>query len=291
MYVGPIFRSFFEQEKPALLEQIDTEIGKVKDQKAPTPTRGRNVPKVGSSESGAAGGEEEEEDPIQMQIKQESLIPRVDISEQLNKTLMLQLGDKNWKERQAALERIEQILEYNKFIEANLGELPTCLSKRLTDTNKILAGTSLKITEKLAEALGSHGRKFVSSLAPGMIQALSDAKEALRKNAISALSAWFDHCGGIGPFLENELLLESFSSATNPNIKAELCGWLCIVLPKCKVGKVPPELKAIIPSVFTFIEDRSPDVRTKATELILPLMTHVGPNDMLRAMQKAKVCL
>ena len=52
MYVGPIFRSFFEQEKPALLEQIDTEIGKVKDQKAPTPTRGRNVPKVGSSESG-----------------------------------------------------------------------------------------------------------------------------------------------------------------------------------------------------------------------------------------------
>ena len=154
-------------------------------------------------------------------------------------------------------------------MEANLGKLPVSLNKRLTDTNTILAGTALKIY--------------------GMIQALSDAKEALRKTAVSALSAWFDNCGGLAPFLENELLAEAFSTATNPNIKAELCGWLCLVLPKCKTGKLPPELKAIIPSVFAFIEDRSPDVRTKATELILPLMTHVGPNDMLRAMQKAKV--
>jgi cytoskeleton-associated protein 5 len=121
-----------------------------------------------------------------------------------------------------------------------------------------------------------------------MIQALSDNKEALRKTALSALNAWFDNCGGLVPFIEGELLMESFSAATNPNVKSELCGWLAQVLPKCKKGKLPPELKAIIPTVYLFIEDRNPEVRTKAQELLLPLMEHVGPNDMMRVMQKSK---
>jgi cytoskeleton-associated protein 5 len=82
--------------------------------------------------------------------------------------------------------------------------------------------------------------------------------------------------------------MESFSAATNPNVKSELCGWLAQVLPKCKKGKLPPELKAIIPTVYLFIEDRNPEVRTKAQELLLPLMEHVGPNDMMRVMQKSK---
>jgi hypothetical protein len=68
------------------------------------------------------------------------------------------------------------------------------------------------LSEKLTQALG-------------MIQALSDNKEALRKTTVSALNAWFDNCGGLAPFLEGELLLESINAATNPNIKAELCGW------------------------------------------------------------------
>ena len=34
-------------------------------------------------------------------------MPRVDISDQLTEELMTQLTDKNWKERQAALEKIE----------------------------------------------------------------------------------------------------------------------------------------------------------------------------------------
>ena len=296
MYAGPSFRSLFEQEKPAILEQIDTEIDKVKNEKPPVPIRGRNVPNAASSGgakgSGADAEEEDEaDDPLQQQLKQESLMPRTDISGDLTETLMDQLNDKNWKERQAALEKLDQILRDNKFIEANLNEFPTHLNKRLNDTNKILATTALKISEKLAQALGSQGKKYVSVLAPGMIQALSDNKPALRNTALGALTCWFDNCGGLAPFLEGDLLVEAFSTATNPNIKAELCGWLCQVLPKCKQGKLPPELKAIIPCVFSYIEDRSQEVRVKSQELILPLMMHVGPNDMLRAMQKAKVAL
>ena len=290
MYVGPNFRALFDQEKPALLEQIDAEIDKVKATKPPAPIRGKNVASAAQAQNGdGEAAADEEPDPIKMQLEQEALMPRADIGAQLADSLMEQLNDKNWKERQAALERIEAILRENKFIEPNLNEFPTHLNKRLVDTNKILAGTALKISEKLAQALGTQGKRYVSVLASGMIQALSDNKDALRKTAISALNAWFDNCGGLVPFLEGDLLLESFSTATNPNVKTELCGWLAQVLPKCKVGKMPPELKAIIPHVYAFVEDRNPEVRTKAQELILPLMAHVGPNDMLRVMQKAKV--
>ncbi len=229
-----------------------------------------------------------EDDPEEQQRRQEALMPRTDIADQFTDTLMEQLNDKNWKERQAGLEKIEQLLRDNKFIEANLAEFPTNLGKRLTDTNKILATTALKICEKLAVALGSQGRRFVSVLAPGMIQVLSDNKPALRNTALAALTAWFDNCGGLAPFLEGDMLLEALSAATNPNIKAEMCAWLCQVLAKCKKGKVPAELKAIVPTVYAYVEDRNPEVRTKSQELVLPLMMHIGPFEMLRAMQKIK---
>ena len=122
------------------------------------------MPKASKSQgSGEEGGaDEEEDDPVEQQRKQEELMPRTDISEQLNEALLEQLNDKNWKERQAALEKLEQILRENKFIEANLpGDFMASLAKRLTDTNKILATTTLKITEKLAVALGSQGKRYV----------------------------------------------------------------------------------------------------------------------------------
>ena len=283
-------RGLFDQEKPALLEQIDAEIEKVKGEKAPVPIRGRNVPSASSSNGGGGGGEAaaEEDDPMQQQLAQEALLPRTDISSQLNDSLIEQLNDKNWKERQAALEKLENILRDNKFIEPNLNELPANLNKRVVDTNKILATTSLRICEKLAQALGSQGRRYVSVLAPGMIAALCDAKETLRKAAVSALNAWHDNCGGLAPFIEGEQFAETMQTATNPNIKAELCGWLTTVLPKHKPGKLPSELKLTVPHVFAYIEDRNPDVRARAQELLVPLMTHVGANEMLRAMQKCK---
>ena len=73
---------------------------------------------------------------------------------------MNQIVDKNWKERQAALEKIEAILRDNKFIVANLNELATHLNKRVVDSNKNLATTALKICEKLAEAMGQNGKKY-----------------------------------------------------------------------------------------------------------------------------------
>jgi cytoskeleton-associated protein 5 len=124
MYVGPNFRSLFEQEKSAVLEQIDAEIEKVKNEKPPVPIRGKNQPNASASNGGAENGDNDEEDdaddPVQQQLRTEALMPRTDISGLLADSLIDQLNDKNWKERQAALEKLDQILRDNKFIEPNL---------------------------------------------------------------------------------------------------------------------------------------------------------------------------
>jgi cytoskeleton-associated protein 5 len=148
----------------------------------------------------------------------------------------------------------------------------------------------MKICEKLAQAMGTQGKRYVATFAPNMIVALGDSKENVRKSSITSMNAFVDNCGGLMPFIENELLSSSMTAATNPNIKAELCGWLIENLQKIKPGKhLPPqELKPIVPTVFSYVEDRHPDVRAKSQELIMPLMTHVGTNEMLRAMQKLK---
>ena len=198
-----------------------------------------NASSNGGGDQDDEGEESAATDPVKLQLQQEALMPRTDIGPLITEAFIEQLGDKNWKERQAALERLDSILRENKFIEPNLGELPVALSKRSTDTNKILATTSLKMCERLAQALGSQGKRYVSVMAPSMIQALSDNKDTLRKAAVDALTAWFDSCGGLVPFLEADMLAESLSKATNPNIKAEMCGWLATVLSKSKPVKIP----------------------------------------------------
>ena len=290
LYMGANTRVLFENEKPALLEQIDAEIEKQKGQTAPAPIRGKK--KGGMANGGASNGDAGDDDDggggggEQQQKPEEDLLPRNDISGLITEELITQLNDKNWKERQAALEKIEGILRENKFIVANLpGDLLSSLNKRLGDSNKILATTSLKICEKLAESMGVAGKKYCSSLGSGMIQALGDNKDTIRKQALSALNAWFNNCGGLQAFLENECLVESFAT-TNPHLKSELCGWLKEVLPKSK--KLPPELKAIIAPIYVCIEDRNPDVRSQAQSVVEPLMAHVGINDMLRVLQKLK---
>jgi hypothetical protein len=141
------------------------------NEKPPTPVvRDRNMP--GASANGGQDdrdAEEATEDPVKSKKQEKALLPRTDISLLFNEQLREQLGDENWKERQAALERIDLILRENQFIEPNLGELPPALCLRFTDTNKKLATSALKICGKIAVALGSQGNHYLSAMAPGMI--------------------------------------------------------------------------------------------------------------------------
>ena len=66
------------------------------------------------------------------------LMPKVDISGQIKADLIKELGDKNWKIRGEALQKIQDIIAQAKFVQPSLGELPGALKGRLGDSNKNL---------------------------------------------------------------------------------------------------------------------------------------------------------
>lgn len=59
-------------------------------------------------------------------------------SPQITSSLVSDLGDKNWKVRGEALQKVTDILAAAKFIEPSLGDLPGALKGRLGDSNKNL---------------------------------------------------------------------------------------------------------------------------------------------------------
>ena len=79
MYVGANIRIFFEEEKPALLQQIDAEFAKVQDEKPPVPTRRFRDDE--DEEEAAAGDTEVSEagDDVTPVVNLEDIVDRTDI--------------------------------------------------------------------------------------------------------------------------------------------------------------------------------------------------------------------
>ncbi|XP_078586783.1 cytoskeleton-associated protein 5-like isoform X4 [Branchiostoma floridae x Branchiostoma japonicum] len=279
MYMGAQLRIFFEDEKPALLQQIDAEIEKMSGEKPPAPTRGLRKKSEGE-EGGDEEGEEEEDQAAAINI--EDLVPRTDVSERMRPELMNELGDKNWKVRKEALEKVSGILEEAKFITPSLGDLPSALKARLGDSNKILVINTLTICTTIATAMGPNIRQHVCVIGPGILQTLGDSKEHVRQAGLAALNAVVEQTG-ITPFMENEMMSDALRS-TSPMLKIELFGWLAVKLMTVKT--CPPDLINCLPMLYASLEDRNADVRKNAQGAVVPFMYHLGYEKMNRAVGK-----
>ncbi|KAK6191581.1 hypothetical protein SNE40_003232 [Patella caerulea] len=277
MYMGSTLRVFFESEKPALLQQIDAEFEKVKDQKPTPPTRGL---------TGAAdgGGEDEEEVEEAADIPVQDLVPRVDIIEKITPELLEEMSDKNWKVRGEALSKVTAILNEAKFITPNIGTLPDALKLRLADSNKIMVNTTIGICQALGTAMGPHCKNHVRVIGPGLIGCLADAKPQVRTAATNALNVWVEHTT-LTPLVECEALSDSLK-IENPNLRTELLSWLSEKLPSHRI--LPTEIRQCIPHVLNCLEDRNGDVRKKAQESLVPFMIHTGYDSFLKASSKLK---
>lgn len=55
--------------------------------------------------------------------------------------LIGKLNDKNWKIRKEGLDTVVEILNEAKFVSASIGDLPSALKGRLSDSNKLLVST------------------------------------------------------------------------------------------------------------------------------------------------------
>lgn len=285
MYVGANLRMFFEEEKPALLQQIDAEFEKMKGEKPPAPTlglapKGSDDDNEGADEEDGRGGGEDGTPVINMA----DLVDRTDISNQITPGLITELGDKNWKVRGEALQKVVDILSAAKFITAELGELPPALKARLGDSNKNLVTITLNICASIATAMGPNVNRHLKILGAGIFSTLADAKNAVRAAGVSALNSWHKEIG-LTPFIEGEVIFGALCTE-NPNLRTEVLSWLEEKLPTEK--NLPKELVATVAPLYSCLEDRSGDVRKKAQAVVPLMMQHVGWDAMSKQANKLK---
>ena len=136
-------------------------VHQVAGETAPAPTRGPNVRSAeeeGEEEVAGGGGGGGAAPAMSLA----DLMPKVDISGQIKSDLIKELGDKNWKIRGEALQKVscmvhqplplpshissssssfsqvQGIIAAAKFVQPSLGDLPGALKGHLGDSNKNL---------------------------------------------------------------------------------------------------------------------------------------------------------
>ncbi|XP_078139030.1 cytoskeleton-associated protein 5 isoform X2 [Centroberyx gerrardi] len=280
LYMGAPLRMFFEDEKPALLAQIDAEFEKMQGQSPPASIRGSK--KAGMAEEGDEEEEQDEDGGGGQDIM--DLLPRSDISDKITSDLVSKIEDKNWKIRKEGLDEVTAIISEAKFITANIGELPLALKGRLTDSNKILVQQTLSILQQLATAMGPGLKQHIKSLGIPIITVLGDSKANVRAAALATLQAWVEQTG-MKEWLEGEDLADELKRE-NPFLRQELLGWLAEKLPTLRT--VPGDLMLCIPQLYGCLEDRNGDVRKKAQDALPTFMMHLGFDKMNKATGKLK---
>lgn len=206
MFMGNALMMFFENEKPALKAQIQTEFDKNVGEKPPKPTRGIKKTAAGGATGGDDMVEEDggDDDAITDQINLNDLLPRVDISSQITETLLKEMSDKDWKTRNEGLTRLQAIISDAKLIKPSIGDLAPALAQRLVDSNAKIAQTALAICEQLANAMGPGCKVHVRTLFPGFLHGLGDSKSFVRAAALNCINS-FGEKGGYKEFFEGTL--------------------------------------------------------------------------------------
>ncbi|XP_058500343.1 cytoskeleton-associated protein 5 isoform X2 [Solea solea] len=281
LYMGAPLRMFFEDEKPALLTQINAEFEKMQGQSPPAPTR-FNKKTAASADDEADEGDEQDEDRGGQDIM--DLLPRTDISDKITSDLVSKIGDKNWKIRKEGLDEVASVVSDAKFITANIGDLPLALKGRLGDSNKILVQQTLTILQQLATAMGPGLKQHVKALGIPVITVLGDSKPNVRAAALMTLQSWVEQTG-MKEWLEGEDLSEELKRE-NPFLRQEVLGWLAEKLPTLRT--VSADLMLCVPQLYACLEDRNGDVRKKAQDALPAFMMHLGYTKMTKATGKLK---
>ncbi|OON18339.1 HEAT repeat protein, partial [Opisthorchis viverrini] len=281
LFMGDPLRNLLADEKPAIVSLLSAEFEKNAGQKPPAPIRGQR-----SGTSGIAGQGDENEgaegvtEPVTEEIDAESFLPRVDIRDKLTPNILEGLGSKAWKERQEALNQIQEILQSAKHIEGSSGGLqPTfnALAKLCSDANKILSKTTLTLLGEFGKALPkSDASGYLKVVEPAILLCLGDSKVQNREAARNALCAWQSRVP-FSALVEDEMISEALK-LENPNLRAELLSWLTAALTDLPVNyrrQLPPNLtETLMPQVFAAMEDRNPEARKQA-QLSLPQLIRV----------------
>lgn len=129
-------------------------------------------------------------------LMDDASIDRIDVSSRFNDSLIAQLMSSNWKERNAAVDSVSEILSAAKNITPDIpSDLLTSMKARFADTNRNLAAKSISVVGMLATAIGEPFDRLAHGilLAPA-VSNLADTKKQVRDAVIGMLEAWGKTC-------------------------------------------------------------------------------------------------
>ncbi|CAO3632931.1 unnamed protein product [Cunninghamella echinulata] len=279
-YIGPEIITFVQDVSPALMANIEAEFEKASKLDPPQPTKATAVSDNGNSGngSGSRSNNNMEVDAL------DSLIPRLDISNQLNK-VMAECNDSNWKMRKEGLDKVLAIIEgANKRIKPNLGEFPSALKQRLNDSNKNLQIQTVEITGLLVVSMGKPFEKYVKILSGPLTSVVSDNKANVRSAGIATLEIIRQTCGLEG-------LIGAFGTslaADAPALRKELLTWLSTALNEQDPTGTVVDFSPLISPVLACLQDRNADVR-KAAQNVLPIViANTGYDSVINKVSELK---
>lgn len=190
---GP-FASLLDTLKPAQVTLLKEAFAKKPINPSYQPTK--STKKIEMVEEVSINHNEEDENLFEDEFVAEDIIERTDISRFLNEGLVSRLTSSNWKERNAAVEEVENLLKGSTHITDDLPQdFLIALKARFSDTNRNLAARALLLVGMLANAVGPPFDKLAhATLLTTALLNLSDSKKQVRDAAICMLDSWAKTC-------------------------------------------------------------------------------------------------
>lgn len=188
---------------------------------------------------------------------------KTDISPKITAKLLNELGDKNWKIRQEALNNIEAILRDARYsIEPNVNlDLVHALKNRMSDTNRNLAAFALYVLEKLLLSLGNSGSNVAKQVLPAICTiGVADSKKNVREASLACL----ERCrveNGLAFLVKN---LPPILQQDNTQLRKEVLQWILPYLKSCENCR---SLEATENDLFVWIDCAAASIQSKTLEL------------------------
>ncbi|KAI0986273.1 hypothetical protein GJ496_011774 [Pomphorhynchus laevis] len=290
LYFGAGVLKAFADEKyyQQLITDCDKNVGKT----APAPSRGLKQTKTKDTDEDNVESVEDvvndysnDNDDLQPSTNIVS-VDRINLPSLVSSSTLEKLSDKSWKIRIEGIEELTEIVKRHKHISPSLGDIMNIIKQRLSDSNKLVATSALTFLQHLVTGLGSHIKPYISLLLPSIYHLLIDHKVTIRQGAIIVLNTMSDAVG-LSPLIEGDIFINALNSK-NPLLKSDLCDWLMNACNKHMKKINVIDLKAVVPAVFSCIEDRNPDVRTKATCCLVPFIQILGYSSMVTIANNVK---
>jgi len=246
---GASIKAFLTDVKPALMSSIDLAFSKYPYEGSNTSPPKRSVRCEQKLTAEMTG----------------QVCPRADISEQITRELLAQLGSPNWKERQAALQDVSKILEENNFsIEPSVGDLMPALRARLADTNKNLIVAALSTLGLLSRAMGPGIDKHTKLILPDGLKNVNDNKKTVREAVLRMSEDWNNATDSEKTL--TYMLGASDDHRISADGRADLLTWLSLNVRHKNFGlSLAQEVLKVGSRGLT---DKTPQVRDAASELI-----------------------